>query len=204
LGSLVTAFVPGANLASVGTGAVGSTARYYADKQRGTKNAGLNYLVNLGMDATMAIPILGGIGAISRIPKIVKNTLPTIVKAASVYGLGAGLVNTAEKIASGNFTVRDVDVLVNALTAGVGIKKSGGFGKSTKQVKSSKLEPVSIKSKDGKTTLALNESNMESIKNPDDLIEALFKEAKKTNSNLTKEQFSEQFNLDDAFDIAVK
>lgn len=136
LGSLTTAFIPGANLASVATGAAGSTARFYADRQRGTKGAGLNYLLNLGMDATMLLPVLGGMGKMARIPMAVKKALPTIVKAASVYGLGAGVVDTANKIASGQkFTVRDVDMLVNAITAGVGLGKSGGFGRSTKTIK---------------------------------------------------------------------
>ena len=136
LGSLITAFIPGANLASVATGATGSTARLYADRQRGTKGAGLNYLLNLGMDATMLLPVLGGMGKMARIPMAVKKALPTIIKAASVYGLGAGVVDTAKKIASGQkFTVRDVDMLVNTLTAGVGIGKSGGFGKGTKTTK---------------------------------------------------------------------
>ena len=125
LGSLATAFIPGANFASVGTGAVGSTARFYADRQRGTKNAGLNYLLNLGMDATMAIPILGGVTKLARIPQAVAKALPTIMKAASVYGLGAGVIDTANKIKSGQFTVRDVDMLVNTITAGIGLGKSG-------------------------------------------------------------------------------
>jgi len=78
LGSLLTAFIPGANLASVGTGAAGSTARFYADRQRGTKGAGLSYLLNLGMDATMAIPILGGMNKLAKVPKIISKTMPTI------------------------------------------------------------------------------------------------------------------------------
>ena len=47
LGSLTTAFIPGANLASVATGATGSTARLYADLSRGTKGAIPNYLLNV-------------------------------------------------------------------------------------------------------------------------------------------------------------
>ena len=135
LGSLTTAFIPGANIASVATGATGSTARLYADLNRGTKGAIPNYLLNLGMDATMLLPVLGGMGKLARIPKAVKSVLPTIIKAASVYGLGAGVVETAKKIASGKkFTARDVDMLVNAITAGVGLGKSGGFGKSKKGI----------------------------------------------------------------------
>lgn len=136
IGSLGLAFVPGANIGSAATGAVGSTARLYADLNRGTKGAGWNYLLNLGMDAATLLPVLGGGAKGLKIVKGVKAALPTIIKAASVYGLGAGVVDTAKKIASGQkFTVRDVDMLVNTLTAGVGLGKSGGFGKGTKTTK---------------------------------------------------------------------
>ncbi len=136
LSSLGLAIAPGMGIAAAGTGAVGSTARLYADLSRGTKGAGLNYLLNLGMDAATIIPVLGAGIKGANIAKTVGKALPTIIKAASVYGLGAGVVETAKKIASGQkFTVRDVDMLVNALTAGVGIGKSGGFGRSTKTTK---------------------------------------------------------------------
>lgn len=161
LGSLTTAFIPGANLASVATGAAGSTARLYADRQRGTKGAGLNYLLNLGMDATMLLPVLGGMGKIARIPMAVKKALPTIVKAASVYGLGAGVVDTANKIASGQkFTVRDVDMLVNAITAGVGLGKSGGFGRGTK---TTKTKAYSENFKIGDTDITLDDAAIKKV-----------------------------------------
>ena len=76
------------------------------------------------MDAVTLLPIMGGAGHAAKTVNAVKKSLPTIIKAASVYGLGAGVVDAANKIASGQkFTVRDVDMLVNALTAGVGLGK---------------------------------------------------------------------------------
>lgn len=171
LGSLTTAFVPGANIASVATGAAGSTARLYADLSRGTKDAIPNYLLNLGMDATMLLPILGGAGKIARIPNAVKKALPTIVKAASVYGLGAGVVETAKKIASGQkFTTRDVDMLVNAITAGVGIGKSGGFGKGTK---TTKTKAYSENFKIGDTDVTLDNTAIKKVLSASDQPKAL-------------------------------
>lgn len=171
LGSLTTAFIPGANIASVATGAAGSTARLYADLSRGTKGAIPNYLLNLGMDATMLLPVLGGMGKLTRIPEAVKSALPTIIKAASVYGLGAGFVETAKKIASGQkFTARDVDMLVNAITAGIGIGKSGGFGRSTK---TTKTKAYSENFKIGDSDITLDDAAIKKVLSASDQPKAL-------------------------------
>ena len=188
LGSLGLAIAPGMGIAAAGTGAAGSTARLYADLSRGTKGAGLNYLLNLGMDAATIIPGLGAGIKGANIAKTVGKALPTIIKAASVYGLGAGVVETAKKIASGQkFTVRDVDMLVNTLTAGVGLGKSGGFGKKTKKVDIT--EGISLKSKNGEKTVSLSGEELKDVDTPDKLFDKLVAKSK-----LTKEQFSEQFD----------
>ena len=197
LGSLATAFIPGANLASVGTGVAGSTARFYADRQRGTKGAGLNYLLNLGMDATMAIPILGGMGKIAKIPDIVAKTMPTILKAASVYGIGAGTINTLQKIASGEkFTVRDLDSVVNTLTAAIGLGKSGGFGKSKKEMA---IKNVAIKgnsSVEGTKSFTLKGSDLEKIETPEALKKLVVAKAKAAGDGaVTVENAAERYDL---------
>ena len=195
--SLGTAFVPGANLASVGTGAAGSTARFYADRQRGTKGAGLNYLLNLGMDATMAIPILGGMNKLASVRKIISDTMPTILKAASVYGIGAGAINTLQKIKSGEkFTVRDLDSVVNTLTAAIGLGKSGGFGKSKKEMA---IKNVAIKgnsSVEGTKSFPLKGSDLEKIETPKALKELVVKKAKAAGDNaVTVENVAERYDL---------
>ena len=76
--------------------------RFAADKERGTKGAGLNYLVNLGMDAATMLPLLSPEVKGVKVVKAIKNALPTIIKAASVYGLGSAVVNSAKKIANGD------------------------------------------------------------------------------------------------------
>ena len=195
--SLGTAFVPGANLASVGTGAAGSTARFYADRQRGTKGAGLNYLLNLGMDATMAIPILGGMGKIAKVPDIVAKTMPTILKAASIYGIGAGTINTLQKIASGEkFTVRDLDSVVNTLTAAIGLGKSGGFGKSKKEMAIKNVVIKGNSSVEGTKSVPLKGSDLEKIETPKALKELVAKKAKVAGDNaVTVENVAERYDL---------
>ena len=177
VGSLGAAFVPGANVASAVTGAAGSTARLYADLNRGTKGAGWNYLVNLGMDAATLLPIAGGAANTAKVIRAIKRSLPTIIKAASVYGLGTGVVDAAKKIISGQkFTVRDIDMLVNALTAGIGLGKSGGFGKATK---TSKTKAYSENFKLGDTEVKLGDSEIKSILKASDQPKALREAIKK-------------------------
>lgn len=208
LGSLATAFIPGANLVSVGTGAAGSTARFYADRQRGTKGAGLNYLLNLGMDATMAIPILGGMGKIAKIPDIVAKTMPTILKAASVYGIGAGTINTLQKIASGEkFTVRDLDSVVNTLTAAIGLGKSGGFGRKTKKVTGFVGEEPIIKFKAGENgtrpegvveDFKLDRETLSRIKTPE-----AFKKAARDAAKIAGDTSVTLENVTDRYDLSA-
>ena len=197
LASLTTAFIPGANLASVGTGAVGSTARFYADKQRGTKGAGLNYLLNLGMDATMAIPILGGMSKIAKVPERIAKAMPTILKAASVYGIGSGTINTLQKIASGEkFTVRDLDAVVNTLTGAVGLGKSGGFGKSKKEMAIKNVAINGNSSIEGTKSFTLKGSDLEKIETPEALKKLVVTKAKAAGDNaVTVENAAERYDL---------
>ena len=196
LGSLGLAFVPGANVGSALAGAASSTARYKADRMRGTSGAGLNYLVNLGMDAAVMLPFLGaGIKATSVVGKI-KKALPILIKAASVYGLGSTFVNSAKKIANGEkWTTRDLSMVVNGLTAAVGLSRQGGLGKSKTKVTAS--EPVRLEGVDGQTPIELSSNEMAAIKNGDELLDALFTKAKAQNTNLTKEEFNQQYKVDD-------
>lgn len=196
LGSLAAAFVPGANIASAAIGAGASTMRYKADVERGTSGAGLNYLLNLGMDAATALPLAGGFIKTGRVVKAVKKALPLVIKAASVYGLGSAVVDTAKKIANGeDFTVRDVSMIVNALTAGVGIKRQGGLGRKT--TKTDVVEPLSLKGRATETPeLSLTSEQMKDIKSADDLFDAMFAKAQEADPNITKEQFGEKYDVD--------
>lgn len=157
------------------------------------------------MDAATLLPIAGGVSKGTKIVRSVKKALPLVIKAASVYGLGSAVVNSARKIASGEgWTIRDVDTVVNALTAGVGLSRQGGFGKKTKNVKNTVTEDLSLKPKAGKegSELKLTAEEMKSIDDADKLADALFNKAKAGNSGLTKEQFAETYDVDSLFETA--
>ena len=189
LASLGLAFVPGANVASTATGVASSLARFEADRQRGTSGAGAQLGVNLAMDAATLLPFIGGAAKSGKVVKAVKSALPVIIKAASVYGLSSAVVTSAKKIANGEkFTVRDVSNVVNGITAGIGVARSGGLGKGNKKVKG--FEDIKLQSKDGSKTLTLSGKEVENIDSPEKLFDALVAKSK-----LSKEQFSEQFDV---------
>ena len=202
VGSLGLAFVPGANIASTATGVAGSLARYSADRDRGTKGAGWQLALNLGMDAATLLPFLGGAAKSGKLLKgakasgeLMKKAARVVITGASAWGLGSAIVNSATKIANGEkFTVRDVSNVVNGITAGVGIAKSGGFGKS--KTKTKVAEEIKLKSNDGTSELVISPEQAERITDPDELFDALFNKAKEGNASLTKEQFAEKFNVD--------
>ena len=188
LGSLAAAFVPGANIASAATGAAASTARFAADMQRDTKGAGWNYLLNLGMDAATLLPIIGGGANSLKVVRAVKNALPTIIKAASVYGLGSAVVNSANKIANGeDWTLRDISTVLNAITAGVGLSKQGGLGKSTK---TTKTKGYSENFKVGETEVTLNNKQITDIMKSSNQADALTNAIKARAKNASKEEIN--------------
>ena len=191
LASLTLAFTPGTNVASTVTGVASSLARYTADKSRGTTGAGASLALNLGMDAATLLPFIGGAAKAGKITKAVKAALPTIIKAASVYGLGSAVVTSAKKIANGEkFTVRDVSNVVNGITAGVGVAKSGGFGRSTKKI--SELQDMKITGKDGKS-LEIKADKLANVSSKQELFDVAFAEAKKSDAKLTEDAFVKNF-----------
>ena len=210
VGSLALAFTPGANLASTGVGVASSLARYSADKDRGTSGAGWQLALNLGMDAATALPFLGGVAKTGKIAKGIKAATPLLQKAArviitgaSAYGLGSAVVASASKIANGEkFTVRDVSNVVNGITAGVGIAKSGGLGKS--KIKTKVTEEIKLKSNDGSSELVIPADKAKEISNPDELFDALFTKAKEKTPSLTKEQFAEKYNVNSLLQSSTK
>ncbi len=141
------------------------------------------------MDAATLLPFIGGAAKSGKVVKAVKSALPLIIKAASVYGLSSAVVTSAKKIANGEkFTVRDVSNVVNGITAGIGVARSGGLGKGSKKVKG--FEDVKLQSKDGSKTLTLSGKEVENIDSPEKLFDAFVAKSK-----LSREQFSEQFDV---------
>lgn len=131
------------------------------------------------MDAATMLPFLGGVAKTGKVAKAITKATPLLQKAArviitsaSVYGMGSAVVTSANKIANGEkFTVRDVSNVVNGITAGVGIAKSGGFGRSTKKTTITGFKEQSFKV--GKTDVKLTSDQLDEIAKAPDQAKAL-------------------------------
>lgn len=136
--SLGMTFAPGiGNLAAAGTGLAGSLAGFYSDikrdgyQGRDLRDLGLNVLMDIGT----ALPGAGTGAKVGKIARKARKMGQTLLKAASLAGVGSGAYTIAQRVASGqDVTWRDLRTLVNAITAGSNLRKLGGFGKTTKKV----------------------------------------------------------------------
>lgn len=171
--SLGAAFIPGANTASATIGMGSSFARYGADisRDRNWWASTGNLLLNLGMDAAVLLPFAGGLAKSAKTVKAIKDALPTIIKAASVYGLGSAIVESANRIAKGeDWTTRDVSNLVNGLTAVTAIARNGGLGSNSK---TSKSKIYSEDFKVGETNVHLGDTEIREIMKSSDQAKSL-------------------------------
>lgn len=128
IASLGMTFIPGVgNLAAAGTGLAGTTAGLVSDIQRDgfqmkdLGNFGINALLDLGST-------LPGVGTASKLAKTVnkaRKVAPTILKLANTYGI-VSAIPIATKLANGeDISIRDLRTLVNSITAGVNLSKTG-------------------------------------------------------------------------------
>lgn len=140
------------NIAGALSGVGASLARFKADTTRhrlnpdAGKGAGWNLALNLGMDAVSLIPILGDATKVAQTANGIRKALPTILKLVSVAGMGDAAATAAIKIANGEkWTVRDLSLVANAVTSGIALGKTGGFGKSKKTTKSKGYTSETVK-----------------------------------------------------------
>lgn len=152
--------------------------------------------MNLGMDAITLLPVVGDTVQAANVAKGVRKALPTIIKAASLFGMGDAVKTTATKIANGEkFTVRDLDLIANALTAGLAMYRVGGFGKPKFD---SKPRAFSISAKQsGKPKLEFTSAQLEEIKTVDEMKSAILKQAQSKDNKITAENLAEHYNIDD-------
>ena len=128
IASLGMTFIPGVgNLAAAGTGLAGTTAGLVSDIQRDgfqMKDLG-NFGINALLDLGSALP---GVGTASKLAKTVnkaRKVAPTILKLANTYGI-VSAIPIATKLANGeDISIRDLRTLVNSITAGVNLSKTG-------------------------------------------------------------------------------
>lgn len=171
IGSLGLSFVPGANVLAAGAGAVGSTATFTADVKRDgfqMKDLG-SYGLNLLMDAGTLIPFVGGAAKLGKAGKLITKAAPTLIKAASIYGLGDAFINTVKKISSGeSFTLDDVRRIVNGISGGITLSKTGLLPAVTKD----KSKPNIFKSnKTGEPDIKVDVDAIKKASKQDQLIE---------------------------------
>lgn len=128
IASLGMTFIPGVgNLAAAGTGLAGTTAGLVSDIQRDgfqMKDLG-NFGINALLDLGSALP---GVGTASKLAKTVnkaRKVAPTILKLANAYGI-VSAIPIATKLTKGeDISIRDLRTLVNSITAGVNLSKTG-------------------------------------------------------------------------------
>lgn len=141
------------NIGGALTGVAGSLARFKADTTRhrfnpeAGKGAGWNLALNLGMDALTLLPVAGDAAAVVKNTNNIRKHLPTLLKVMSLVGMGDAAGTITKKLANNEkLTVRDLSLIANAVTAGVALSRTGGFGKSktTPTTKGFKSEKVKV------------------------------------------------------------
>ena len=151
------------NIGGALAGAAGSLARFRADTLRHqanpdtNKGAGWNLAANLSMDAVGIIPVIGDAASAGKAARAIRKSLPTILKLVSLAGMGDAAATAAKKIANGEkWTVRDLSLVVNAVTSGIAMSRMGGFGKSSKTTKTTKITTEKVKIGNKEQTLDKN------------------------------------------------
>jgi hypothetical protein len=128
-----------------------------------------SYGLNLLMDAGTLIPFAGGAAKLGKAGNLIRKAAPTLIKAASLYGLGDAFVNTVKKISSGeSFTLDDVRRIVNGVSGGVTLSRTGLMPAVTK----TKSNPEIIKSnKTGEPDIKVDINAVKKLPKQDQLIE---------------------------------
>ena len=182
--SLAMTFMPGVgNLAAAGTGLAGTTAGLYADIQRDgfqMKDLG-NFGINALMDLGSALPGVGTGVKLGKTLNRARKIAPTLLKIANAYGL-TQVVPIAKRLINGeDVSIRDLRALVNGITAGVNLSKTGiknGTKKVSEQqnveltgTKTTQPQGFEIKSKTGRPedSIFLSKEEVDQLNNISDV-----------------------------------
>ena len=166
LGALGVTLVDPTNIGGVVAGVTGSTANLVADVKRDgfqLKDLG-SYGLNLAMDLGTILPIAGDAISSAKAVRAMKKAAPLLAKAiklGAIAGVSDAVYNTVDKIAKGeSFTISDVRRIVNGISGGITLGKTGLFNKTSKTVKS---DPGLFKGKNKSDDIKLSKSEIESI-----------------------------------------
>lgn len=184
-------------VAGAATGAAGSLSRFGADITRDGfqwSDAG-NLLLNLGMDAATALPILGSAAKASKTANLIRKSGKTLLKAFALWGVGDAATMSLKKIINGDkWTIRDLSTVANGLNAGISIGRSG-LRDPIKTKKTGNYEDIEINyGNKGKKTITNDEIKEILREDPKDQLDALaIKIADKYNAG----QSGDQIKVDD-------
>ena len=184
-------------VAGAATGAAGSLSRFGADITRDGfqwSDAG-NLLLNLGMDAATALPILGSAAKASKTANLIRKSGKTLLKAFALWGVGDAATMSLKKIINGDkWTIRDLSTVANGLNAGVSIGRSG-LRDPIKTRKTGNYEDIEINYKGkGKQTITNDEIKEVLKERPQDQIDAL---AMKITDKYNAGQSGDKIKVDD-------
>ena len=184
-------------VAGAATGAAGSLSRFGADITRDGfqwSDAG-NLLLNLGMDAATALPILGSAAKASKTANLIRKSGKTLLKAFALWGVGDAATMSLKKIINGDkWTIRDLSTVANGLNAGVSIGRSG-LRDPIKTRKTGNYKDIEINYKGkGKQTITNDEIKEVLKERPQDQVDAL---AMKITDKYNAGQSGDQIKVDD-------
>lgn len=184
-------------VAGAATGAAGSLSRFGADITRDGfqwSDAG-NLLLNLGMDAATALPILGSAAKASKTANLIRKSGKTLLKAFALWGVGDAATMSLKKIINGDkWTIRDLSTVANGLNAGVSIGRSG-LRDPIKTKKTGNYKDIEINYKGkGKQTITNDEIKEVLKERPQDQVDAL---AMKITDKYNAGQSGDQIKVDD-------
>lgn len=181
------------SLAAAGTGAAGSLARFGADAKRDGfqwTDAG-NLLLNLGMDAVTALPVVGNLGKAGKLAKLLKQKSlgSAVLKVLGAYGAGSAAYTAAKKIVNGEqWSFRDLSTVANGLNSAIALHRTGILDPVKQNVKTGKYKGVEIGEFKGKK-LKLSGDEVKAIatkETPKERINALAEKLKtKVNDGVT-------------------
>lgn len=184
-------------VAGAATGAAGSLSRFGADITRDGfqwSDAG-SLLLNLGMDAATALPILGSAAKASKTANLIRKSGKTLLKAFALWGVGDAATMSLKKIINGDkWTIRDLSTVANGLNAGVSIGRSG-LRDPIKTKKTGNYKDIEINYKGkGKQTITNDEIKEVLKERPQDQVDAL---AMKITDKYNAGQSGDQIKVDD-------
>lgn len=206
LGALGVTLVDPTNVVGGVAGVAGSTANLVADVKRDgfqLKDLG-SYGLNLAMDLGTILPIAGDAISGAKAIRAMKKAAPLLAKAiklGAIVGVSDAVYNTVDKIAKGeSFTISDVRRIVNGISGGITLGKTGVLNKATKTVKTN---VGTFAGKSGAPDIKLSKSDIEAISNKpkeDQLIELQSKvvdayRTKKPGTTKTDDQILDLYDI---------